>query len=317
MADTKEAPPPLRWAWGDAAQKKAWHRYWVHDVIHGLLGLALHYGVKPYPVRAISAVGAWAGETLGPKRGPAWDRRARGNIARLRPDLNADAATRTMWRNIGRSMMEFSALDRLWRGKSVRFIGERHLLDAKAAARPRILLMLHLGNWELPGPTLPLLGEDYRHFYQPPRNRFERFIATRARRSIRDKLLYPDPAGTLRGVRYLARSEGTLVIAADEFTDGRVQGPFFGRAPRIDGNIGFAARMAIKTGAVIIPAYALRSEGDGFTVHFEPPIEPVEGESVDARIEATALAINAAIEPIILAHLDQWLMLHDLRFDRD
>ncbi len=317
MAESETPAPPLRWAWGDAAQKAAWHRYWLHDVGHGLLGLALYYGVKPYPLRWISAIGAWVGETVGPRRGPAWDRRARANIARLRPDLDVEATTRTMWRNIGRSMLEFSALDRLWTGKTVRFVGEEHLLAVKRAGQPRILLLLHLGNWELPGALLYLLDEPVREFYQPPRNRFERFIARRARRSVQDKLLLPNPADTLRGIRFLAKPEGALVIAGDEFIDGRVRGPFFGRPPRMDGNLGFAARIAIKTGAAIIPMYALREEGVRFAVHFEPPVAIAESGTLDQRIEQTALNIDAAIGPIILAHLDQWLMLHDLRFDRD
>lgn len=315
MADKQERAPPLGWAWGDAEEKAAFRRYWVHDVFHGLLGLGLYYGVKPYPIGVISAVGARVGEAIGPKRGPTWHRRARENIARLRPDLDVDVVTRTMWRNIGRSMMEFSALDRLWRGKTVRLIGEDHLLAAKRAGRPRILLMLHLGNWELPGGILHLLDEPFLHFHQPPRNRFERFIAQRARKSVHGNLLFPTAADTLKGVRYLSQGRGSLVIAADEFIDGRVHGPFLGREPRLDGNIGFAARMALKTGAVIIPAYAIRAEGIQFDIHFEPALEAAAGGSAGARIHRTALAINAAIEPIVLAHLDQWLMLHDLRFD--
>jgi KDO2-lipid IV(A) lauroyltransferase len=316
MADRQERAPPLRWAWGDAAKKAAFHRYWVHDLVHGLLGLGLYYGVKPYPVAFISAIGARVGEVIGPRRGPTWDRRARENIARLRPDLDVEVTVRTMWRNVGRAMMEFSALDRLWRGRMVRFIGEEHLLAAKRAAKPRILLLLHLGNWELPGGVLHLLDEPFLHFHQPPRNRFERFIARRARKSVHDNLLFPNPADTLKGVRYLAKGQGSLVIAADEFIDGRVHGPFFGREPRIDGNIGFVARMASKTGAMVIPAYAIRRDGTQFDLHFEQPIEaPAEG-STEEKIIRMAVAINAAIEPIILAHLDQWLMLHDLRFDR-
>lgn len=74
--------------------------------------------------------------------------------------------------------------------------------------------------------------------------------------------------------------------------------------------------MALQTGAVVIPAYVICREGTQFDLHFEPAIEVAAGTVRQERIERTALAINAAIEPIILSHLDQWLVLHDLRFDR-
>lgn len=312
-----ETAPPLSWARGDPAQRKAWRRYWIDDVVHGMLSILLYYGVKPLPIALRSAIGGWAGRTLGPWRGPAWDRRARANFARLRPDLDVDVATRAMWSNIGRSMIEFSALATLRSGKRSRIFGAEHLVAAKEAKRPRVMLMPHIGNWELTGPVVFLLGDEGMHFYQPPRNRFERFISRRARRSVADKLLLPTPADTRRGFRLLSGGEATLVIAIDEFIRGRVQGPFLGRPHRLDGNIGFAARMAVKADALLIPVYTVRVDGSRFEIHIEPPFEPSTGGTADENIAATADAINAAVEPIILEHLDQWLMLHDLRFDQD
>lgn len=296
-------------------------RYWISDSIHGLIGVLLISLFRLMPIDVASAAGAWAGRRLGPARGPAWDRRARENFARLRPDLDTpakiDAAVTTMWGNIGRSMLEFACLERLYRGDRVRFFGSEHLQAARDSGRPRILLLLHLGNWELGFGLLPLLGEPFLQVYLPPRNRFEDKLAFRARKQIRTSMIAASPAAAMAAHSFLIKGRGSVMMAADDFVRGRVQAPFFGRPPCSDGNLGHAARLALMTDAVLLPVYVVRTGGVHFEHHITPAITPVRSGDRAADIAATVLLLDAAIEPIIRAHLDQWLMLHDLRFDQD
>jgi lauroyl/myristoyl acyltransferase len=66
----------------------------------------------------------------------------------------------------------------------------------------------------------------------------------------------------------------------------------------------------------VLPLYIVREAGARFTLHAGP--EPTDWA---AHLEAARRghpepgieALNAAVEPVVRAHLDQWFMLHELR----
>jgi Kdo2-lipid IVA lauroyltransferase/acyltransferase len=94
-----------------------------------------------------------------------------------------------------------------------------------------------------------------------------------------------------------------------------VHGPALGREISLDANMLIAARLALMSDAVMLPAYVLRTDGAHFVLHFGAPFEPVRTGDRAADLAATVAAIDTAITPIVAANLDQWLMLHHLRFD--
>lgn len=314
-----ERGPALSWAFGDPDQRRAWGRYWVDDTISGVLSTATHWLFKLLPIDACSAVGARLGEEMGRRRYRKRDQRARETYARLRPDVTdpveVAAAVVRMWRNIGRSMLEFSVMRRLHRGDRVAVAGREHIAAARTTGRPRIYLMLHLGAWELVGPMLLREGESGRHIYQPLPNRFERWIADGVRRPFRHLLIAPGAAGAREAVRVLTREKGGMIFGVDELIRGRVQGPSFGREIRPDSNLFNAARMALLSDALMLPAYVLRTEGAHFVFHIGEPFPPVRTGDRTADLTATVAAIDGAITSIVRENLDQWLLLHDLRFD--
>ena len=70
----------------------------------------------------------------------------------MRPDeadeASTDAAMTRLWRNVGRTMAEFSVLDRLWAAGRIAVAGLEHLDAARATGTPLMFLGVHLGNWE-------------------------------------------------------------------------------------------------------------------------------------------------------------------------
>ena len=69
-----------------------------------------------------------------------------------------------------------------------------------------------------------------------------------------------------------------------------------------------AARLARSTGARLVIAYCERRPNCRFTLHVTEPFtlpDPGGGLLVDVRF------LNDRIEPIIMAHLDQWYFLDD------
>ena len=106
------------------------------------------------------------------------------------------------------------------------------------------------------------------------------------------------------------------MMFVDEYTHGRVQAPSFGRPLTMDGNVARVIRLARLSGAAVVPAYALRTAGARFTVHFLPPLALQATPDREADIQANMAALDAAITPPVLKHIEQWYMLVDFRMDR-
>src|SRR3974390_2201924 len=116
MADFAE-PPPLRWLFGDAHQRRTARRYWISDVVLGLYESATHHLLRYLPINIASDIGA-AIAYVSRYFYRDSERRARKVWVKLRPNEgdrpSVNAAMTRLWRCVSRTMVEFSVLDRLW-----------------------------------------------------------------------------------------------------------------------------------------------------------------------------------------------------------
>ena len=287
--------------------------------MQGALDYALHYALRALPIGWCSAIGGWLGELAGRYRFQVGNRVARDNYARLRGDTPSaaeiDAAMRRMWNHLGRVMSEFSVLDRFWDAGRIELHGEAHL--AAARTHGAVLVMgLHIGNWEAVVPTLPRLGCKTSVIYQPPRNRFQHRIAVAARRRCGVDLLEPSIAGMRTAYRVLSERDHVLLIHVDEWIRRRVNGPLFGRMALRRSNLTLVARLAMMTGAPVVRAVTERLNGARFRVTFSPALILAGDPDHAAELTREISRLDAAITPPVLAQLDQWLWLQDLRLER-
>jgi KDO2-lipid IV(A) lauroyltransferase len=319
MSDSIDTPR-LRWFFGTAEQRQRAFKYWGEDVLIGALDLLIHYGMRSLPIDWCSKIGTYLG-VFGRVRYPDSDDRARRAWRKLRPDDADDAATEkavtNVWRCVGRTMGEYSVLGRFWRAERINVQGVEHLDAARASGTPRLIMALHLGNWETIAPTLMAVGHPGSGIYLPPDNRFDHFIARKVREAFGAILVPPSTHATREGFRVLKADEGVFVIYVDEFVRGRVQSPALGRPIRHSGtNMAYVARLAAMTGAAVIPAYCVR-KGDSahFDVHFLAPVELQRTGNRGCDAKANVDRLDAVVDPIIRAHLDQWFYVLDLEID--
>jgi Kdo2-lipid IVA lauroyltransferase/acyltransferase len=285
----------------------------------GLLNTTIHEGLKLLPIDACSAFGAFL-SPFSAKRYAVSDARARRNWRRLRPEAadpaSTDAAMRRLWRSVSRTMCEFSVLDRLWDAGRIEAEGVEHMDATRAAGRPILVACVHLGNWE----AIPVVGIRVGHagsgIYWPLENRFDTRIAVKARERYGAILFPGDGPGAMRAaIAELRARTGPFVVFIDECIDDHVYAPAFGRALKAEGNIAYVARLAVMTGADIIPAYCVRlDDAARFKVTFLPPVDLVRGRG-EADLMRNIGAINAVIEPIVRQHLDQWYFVLDFEFE--
>ena len=93
------------------------------------------------------------------------DARARENLKQIRPEqsdpASIDATMSRLWRSVARTRAELSVLDRLWRAGRIAVEGVEYMDAARAAGRPILGVVLHLGNWEAMGVASVSLGSGW------------------------------------------------------------------------------------------------------------------------------------------------------------
>lgn len=301
MADTTERTLRDRW------------KRLVKLHLPGIGLLTSHYLMGLLPIETTSAIGAWLGTQFA-ARNRVRDQRVRHNLAVLSPDISdpaeIEATVQRFWSNAGRAMAEFSVLRRLWVSDRVAVEGMDNLLAARATGRPRIGIFLHLANWELAGPKLLSLGETSAQIVQNLANPYRNRIAMSVRSVYADQLIEPGPAAGRQIIRSL-KETGGLSMAGDEYMNGELLAPSFGRPPHLDGNLARAVRLAKMTNAIIVPYYVVRVKGARFRMHILPHVElSFDGENY---LQDGVQRLDDIITPIIIENIDQWLMLDNFK----
>lgn len=303
----EETPPSLADLRVGGERRKAFLRYWWHDTLNDAPKWLSYYGLKLLPSAWASALGAFHYGIVC-RFYPGRSRRMQENAARIRPDLDPAAVMRANWRNKGRLMAEFSVLPRIASGRNVSITGAEHLHAARSRG-PIIILAMHLGNWELLPPVLRTLGVPFATFYMPPESRFEHSTACRIRRNFGAELLAPGVRGVRPALKHLARKDGVVMIFGDEGFDNRIMAPFFGRPPHLAGNLAIAVRLARHSGASIVPVHVLRRDGTRFECRWLPSLGLTPEDEAGASLATDVARLNAVIEPVVSAHIDQWFFL--------
>jgi KDO2-lipid IV(A) lauroyltransferase len=144
----------------------------------------------------------------------------------------------------------------------------------------------------------------------PPANRARARIAAIERGRWPAKVLTINPMVWRQAMSHLEQPGGFLFISIDENSESGVPAPWFGRAPNMDGNLGKIVRIAMRTGAIILPLYSERLVGANFRTHILPPIEFAERRdgSVEEQLHY-AKQLDALFVPIVLRLIDQWFGL--------
>lgn len=168
-----------------------------------------------------------------------------------------------------------------------------------------ITLSAHLGNWELGAAAMARLGYPFNTvaLWQPDPKVNELYQSYRTNRGMN-----PIPFGrAARGcIAALRRNEVVAVMGDRDYTGGRHTVDFFGRPARLpDG----PAKLALGTGAPILPIFLVRVHGDTFSFVLG---EPIWADRERDSVADVMNAIARAMEKVISAHSEQWFLFHDL-----
>lgn len=178
-------------------------------------------------------------------------------------------------------------------------VRNKALFDAAlTAGRGVMVLVPHLGNWEVVGLWCAAHGP-MTSLYRPPRQRWLEPLL-RAGRERTGAALVPAGAGGVRALVTALRSGAIVGILPDQepAAGSGVYAPFFG-VPAL--TMTLAGRLAARTGCAIVTASARRVPG-GFELQFDAADPAVAA----ADREIAAAALNRSVEASIRRAIEQY-----------
>ncbi len=182
----------------------------------------------------------------------------------------------------------------------------RQVLDGLLArGKGIIILSAHLGNWELGAAVVSQLGYKFNAvaLWQPDPRLNNLYQSYRQARNIN-----PIPFGrAARGcIAALRRNEIVAVVGDRDYTGGMQTVEFFGKPARLpDG----PAKLALATGAPILPVFCSRQPNDTYRFVWG---DPIDADKDREGVDPVMRRIAAALEIHISAMSEQWFLFHDL-----
>ena len=195
----------------------------------------------------------------------------------------------------------------------VDFANSRDVLDAlRGHGKGIIILSAHLGNWELGAAALAMQGYPIHAVaLQHSNERVNRMYWDQ--RKARGLQGIPMGRAARECIAVLRRNEIVALVGDRDFSTACDTVEFFGQPARLP--IG-PAKLALATGAPILPVYMVRRPDETFTYIIDEPIWA--DKSLDT-IEDVMRQIVRSLECVISRHSEQWFLFHnpwDIETDR-
>ncbi len=213
------------------------------------------------------------------------------------PQLGADERrdlSRASLANTGQTLFETPAA---WFGKPdslkawiSEIVGEEILMDALDEDAGVVILLPHVGNWELfnsySADIAPITA-----LYQPPRQDFMRPLMEHVRENFGHELVATNVKGLARLYRVLSDG-GVVTILPDQVPANGVFADFFGVSTLTDILV---SRLLQKTKAQALVVCLTRLTNGQFRVKFERADPGIYDEDIDISVRA----VNASVEKCV------------------
>jgi KDO2-lipid IV(A) lauroyltransferase len=267
--------------------------------------------VRVLPMRAVLAFGSLLGRAF-----HAFDaghrRLAVQNLQHafpLRSRQECRQIARQMFEHFGRLLMvllKFSTLTRDEMLACVEFEGEDRVRAAHAQGRGVLLFTGHFGFWEINALVHALVLQPMAVLARPLDNPLLHDLLERVRCSTGNSVIYR--RGAIRRVlRALAANQAVAVLIDQHMQSAdAVYVDFFNRPASTTSAL---AALALKTGAPVVPVFALPLPGGRFRMVYEHPVIPPETRGEEAIREFTQRCTDV-LEMYVRKYPELWLWMH-------
>lgn len=227
----------------------------------------------------------------------------------LRPEAERRAIARAMFAHFGRLLFEilkFSTLSHEQMLARVEFEGEDRARSAYAQGKGVLFFTGHFGFWELHavahGLRLHPIGVVARALDNPRLHGLLEHVRQRTGNTV----IYRE--GAVRKIlRTLAARQGVAVLIDQHMhSPDAIWVNFFQRPAATTSAV---AALALRTGAPVVPVFALPLPGGRYRMIYEHPVEPPRGDGPEAIHEFTQRCTDV-LEMYVRRHPELWLWMH-------
>jgi len=236
------------------------------------------------------------------------------NLELALPELPLSERTRILrrvFRNLGWQMVEFCRMPRYTAQNTrgwIRTEGLEHFLAAQARGKGVLVLTGHFGAWELSSFYHSLMGHPMGMVIRRLDNRVLDEYVNSIRCLHGNRVLHKDDfARGLLKAMHAGQTVGILMDTNMTPPQG-VFASFFGIEACTAAGL---ARVALKTGAAVLPGFCLWEEAEQrYVLHFGPELAIKRSDNHDADILAVTQQCNDVLEAWIRRYPGQWLWIH-------
>jgi len=264
---------------------------------------------------SLGAVSSFAGKLVG-WIGPKTSKHhiAKTNMRLAFPDVSdaqIDSWLKESWNRIGRTFGEFPLLGRIKvfdKNSNVDVVGLEILEKLKRDGKGAVLISGHFANWELMAAVFSQADLPVRVTYRPTNNPYfdKRIRAQRAAYGIKLMVAKSGPKGAKELIRALREGQSVALLNDQKFNEG-IEVPFFGEGAMTAPG---PTRLAMQTGAPLIPMSIVRTDGANFRVTVHDEIKLTTGGTRAENIRATVIKITEFVEDQIRANPTDWFWVH-------
>ncbi len=226
-------------------------------------------------------------------------------------DAQRTEVTRKMVRNLGWMAAEFARFPRLTKENIEELVildGHENFLEGQRRGKGVLYLTGHIGAWELSSFAHALYGYPLHYMARPLDNKRLDALVNEYRCASGNRPIFKNESA--RVMLKILKDSGTVGILADQNTmpEEGVFVDFFGKSACTTTGI---ARVALHTGAAVVPGYAYWDEAiQKYRLRFEPLVELTRTGDTERDVFDNTQRFAKVIEEIIRKHPDQWVWLH-------
>ena len=227
----------------------------------------------------------------------------------LRSEHECRRIARGMFSHFGRLLtvlLKFTTMRPEQMLACVEFEGEDRVIAAHAERRGVLLFTGHFGFWEINALVHALELKPMAVLARPLDNPLLHALLESARRRTGNSVIYRQ--GALRRVLRALNDNQAVAILIDQhiLTSDAVYVDFFNRPAATTSAL---AAIALRTGAPVLPAFALPQPGGRFRMVYEHPIAPPRDDDPDA-IRAFTQRCTDVLEMYVRRYPELWLWMH-------
>lgn len=277
-----------------------------YALVQGVAG-----AVRVTPQRAATRVGDALGMAFYALDAP-HRRLTQANLAAAFPRRSAseiDHVARGVFRHFGRLLMELLRVSSLSHEQLLAlcvFDGVERAEQARAAGKGALFVTGHFGFWELHALAHGLAQQPIAVVARALDNPLLHDLLERVRTATGNQVIYRR-GGLRRILRALQQNSGVALLI-----DQHIQSPdavmvdFFGRPASTTSAV---AVLAHRTGAAVIPVFALPMPDGRYRMMYEHPVAPPKGEDPESIREFTQRCTDV-LEMYVRKYPEYWLWMH-------